>query len=310
MRESLATLGFVGVLAAMPALAASPPQAGPQLPPTPQPAPSAVTGSPDPRAGVLPRRRPRRWSRGVGGDPLRPQRASGGEELRAGVRDAGRAGLRGGGAGDGRPGAGQPKLNFPTRRPSPRRGGDQVHPASPEIHPDITTIAHTVAKPSIVTAPSSAQIQAAYPERALSDQVEGRAAMDCLVLASGKLAPLPDRRRGPAGYGFGQATLDLAGDFLMKPRLLDGEPTDGAMVRLGVNFSTTIPPPRSPSTSSPSRSSPPTAGKRPRRALLQAAPAVWRAPSASPAPLPGPRTGGRPRSAWRRSRPSPRPGIH
>ena len=107
----------------------------------------------------------------------------------------------------------------------------------PQIIPDITRMAHTVAKPEVITQPTAAQIQAAYPERALADQVQGAAAIDCQVMADGKLASCHVAGEIPAGYGFGQATLDLAGEFVMKPRAVDGEPVGGAVVRVGITFS-------------------------------------------------------------------------
>lgn len=106
----------------------------------------------------------------------------------------------------------------------------------PRIDPDITIMGHTMVRPTIVTQPTTAQIQAAYPVRALSDQVEGAAAIDCLVMDDGKLARCQLAAEAPAGYGFGQATLDLASDFVMKPRLVDGEPSPG-VVRVSVKFS-------------------------------------------------------------------------
>jgi TonB family protein len=107
----------------------------------------------------------------------------------------------------------------------------------PQIIPDITRMAHTVAKPDVISQPTAAEIQAAYPERALADQVQGAAAIDCQVMANGKLAGCRVAGELPAGYGFGQAAIDLAGDFVMKPRAVDGEPVGGAIVRVGVNFS-------------------------------------------------------------------------
>jgi TonB family protein len=137
---------------------------------------------------------------------------------------------------------GNPKLNFADERAKPPQD-IEIHFTlrPPEIRPDITTIPHVVARPAIVSAPNNTQIQAAYPERALADQVEGKAAMDCMVMADGKLARCQIAGELPAGYGFGQATLDLAGDFVMKPRTVDGDPVSGATVRVGVAFSTTDP---------------------------------------------------------------------
>jgi hypothetical protein len=131
-----------------------------------------------------------------------------------------------------------PKVNLPDE---PAKPPEQVTIRftlrPPQIIPDITRMAHTQAKPQVITQPTAAQIQAAYPERALADQVHGAAAIDCQVMTDGKLAGCRVAGELPAGYGFGQAVLDLADDFVMKPRSVDGEPVGGAMVRVGVSFS-------------------------------------------------------------------------
>ena len=77
---------------------------------------------------------------------------------------------------------------------------------------------------------------AAYPERALSNQIEGVAAIECAVTAEGRLARCLVSTEQPGGYGFGQATLDLAGDWLLKPRTIDGDPAPTAKVRVGIHF--------------------------------------------------------------------------
>ena len=130
-----------------------------------------------------------------------------------------------------------PKVSLPevaNRPPDDVTVTFRLHP--PRIDPDVTQMGHTEVRPQMVTRPTAAQIQAAYPVRALSDQVEGAAAIDCLVMDDGKLARCQVVAEAPGGYGFGQATLDLAGDFLMKPRLVDGEAAPGAVVRVGVKF--------------------------------------------------------------------------
>jgi TonB family protein len=109
-----------------------------------------------------------------------------------------------------------------------------LHP--PAIAPDISRTPHWVEQPKIVAQPTTAQIQAAYPERALADQVSGAAAIDCAVTTDGKLTDCRVAGEQPSGYGFGQATLDLAGDFVMKPRRIDGDAIAGALVRVGVRF--------------------------------------------------------------------------
>jgi TonB family protein len=135
-----------------------------------------------------------------------------------------------------------PKLNYPDEPSKPPQDVEiKFTLRPPEIRPDITSVAHSVGKPVIVTAPTNAQIQAAYPERALSNQIEGAAAIDCFVTAEGRLSRCQIAGETPAGYGFGQATLDLAGDFVMQPRTVDGDSVAGALVRVGVKFNANDP---------------------------------------------------------------------
>jgi TonB family protein len=111
----------------------------------------------------------------------------------------------------------------------------------PRITPDITAMAHIVTAPEIVTKPTKAQIQAAYPVRALDDQVEGGAVIDCIVNEAGSLEGCRVGAENPPGYGFGQAAVDLAGDFVMKPGRFDGDPVGGRPVRISVAFTTPDP---------------------------------------------------------------------
>jgi len=138
--------------------------------------------------------------------------------------------------------ADNPQLNYPDEPAKPAKQVElhfTLHP--PQVAPDITRMAHVIGKAAIVSSPSGAQIQAAYPERALSNQVEGVGQIDCIVLINGKLSRCQIASENPTGFGFGQAALDLAGDFVMKPRAFDGEAVDGAEVRVGVTFSTSDP---------------------------------------------------------------------
>jgi len=111
----------------------------------------------------------------------------------------------------------------------------------PTISPDITRVAHTFSNPTIVTEPTRAQILAAYPVRALADQLVGGAYIVCMVTETGKLSGCRVDRETPAGYGFGQAALDLATDYVLAPAKVDGEPVGGRQVRIGVAFSAVDP---------------------------------------------------------------------
>ena len=237
MRKSLAALGFVGVVASTPALAA-------QTAPQPAPAPKAAPASTQPDAVLVfyPAA-----ARAAGVEGAAVIRCLHDEHM--GVKNCALVSEAPAGQGFGAAALamaakapGNPKLDFADEPSKPAQDiqvNFTLHP--PEITPDITTMPHVVGKPAIVSAPSNAQIQAAYPERALSNQIEGKAAIDCQVTADGKLAACRIAGELPAGYGFGQATLDLAGDFVMKARTIDGDPVSGATVRVGVAFNSTDP---------------------------------------------------------------------
>jgi TonB family protein len=114
-----------------------------------------------------------------------------------------------------------------------------LHP--PRVAPDITLMAHVASPPRILTKPTDAQIKAAYPVRALSDQVAGGAIITCIVSEQGVLAACRVGREVPDGYGFGQAAVDLAQDFKMAPAQVDGEPVGGAPINIAVPFRTDDP---------------------------------------------------------------------
>jgi|SRR5579883_1599081 len=109
-----------------------------------------------------------------------------------------------------------------------------LHP--PAITPDLSEMGHTLTQPRLATGPTRAQVQAAYPVRALSDGVDGAALIACRLDAKGVLHDCQVAGEQPAGYGFGAAALDLAADFKLTPRLVDGEPVGGAEVRFPVPF--------------------------------------------------------------------------
>ena len=102
--------------------------------------------------------------------------------------------------------------------------------APPYVSPDLTRMAHVMAKPEILAKPTQAQVQAAYPPRALDDQIQGGAILACVATTGGKLVECRVDREAPTGYGFGQAALDLAADFTLKPQLIDGDPVDGPVL--------------------------------------------------------------------------------
>jgi TonB family protein len=129
------------------------------------------------------------------------------------------------------------KLNLPDEKAAPPAETAirfTLHP--PTISPDITQVTHMLSQPSVINQPTRAQIMAAYPVRALSDGLEGRAAMVCEVTEKGGLSGCRVAAESPSGYGFGQAAIDLAGDYLVSPAKLDGEPIPNRPVQVRVAF--------------------------------------------------------------------------
>jgi TonB family protein len=251
MRNSLAALGLAAAFAWTPVLADPPPAA---------PKPAAL--APDPAAAVLAFYPPAAKAAGVEGQAVISCRHN------AHLALTGCAIVSETPAGQGFGQAAlamaakspdNPKLDFADEAAKPPEQvtvAFYLHP--PSISPDITRMGHTLTTPTIVTKPTLAQIQAAYPERALSNQIEGGAIIDCVVMEDGKLARCTVAGEYPTGFGFGQAALDLAVDFVMKPRMLDGVAVGGGPARLGVRFSSNDPTaPLSLDTKKPAAAAPP-----------------------------------------------------
>lgn len=74
-----------------------------------------------------------------------------------------------------------------------------------------------------------------YPQRALDENVSGRALLECLVVADGRLACTVVSEE-PEGYGFGEASLRVARSFRMAPETRDGVPTAGGRVRVPIRW--------------------------------------------------------------------------
>jgi TonB family protein len=84
--------------------------------------------------------------------------------------------------------------------------------------------------------PSGADVDAVYPPRAVKEGVGGTAEMECAATAEGTLGRCRILQETPAGYGFGDATLNLAGKFRMAPKTPDGHSVQGGIVRIPLTF--------------------------------------------------------------------------
>ena len=119
-----------------------------------------------------------------------------------------------------------------------------VDPARPQVlsTPDIRAPAepppktHLITNPNWLSRPTGDELADAYPQRALLAGRSGVVSLACTVLASGALADCSVAEESPGGWGFGAAALGLAKRFRLVPRLEDGSPVGGAMVRIPIRF--------------------------------------------------------------------------
>jgi TonB family protein len=129
------------------------------------------------------------------------------------------------------------QLDDPAKRPTVTFTMRFALKPEPSITPNVLSAPHTVVQPTIAQTPTPADFQRAYPARALDDGVAGAALLDCLVSKAGALTACRIFRETPPGYGFGAAALEVAKNYVMRPRLIDGAPVDDAEVQLPVSFS-------------------------------------------------------------------------
>ena len=84
--------------------------------------------------------------------------------------------------------------------------------------------------------PTGEDIARVYPDRAARDGVDGRAALDCMIKADGRLGDCKVMLEEPAGAGFGEATLRLSTIFRMQSKSSDGIETAGGRIRIPVRY--------------------------------------------------------------------------
>jgi len=99
-----------------------------------------------------------------------------------------------------------------------------------------------IAHPVWAERPSGESFADAYPQAAMRQNVLGDATLDCVVQAGGMLACAPIDEQ-PAGWGFGEAAMQMSHGFRMGERSQEGQVTLGRHVRLPIHFRLSFPEP-------------------------------------------------------------------
>lgn len=88
------------------------------------------------------------------------------------------------------------------------------------------------------SAPSYAEVAAAYPEEAKAKMVGGRVTLNCSFKAEGRLAGCETVNEEPERLGFAKAAKTLYGSFVGPAVLPDGTKTAGMLTQISFTFAT------------------------------------------------------------------------
>ena len=112
-----------------------------------------------------------------------------------------------------------------------------------------------ITRPDWLRKPDANTLARYFPPFATFLELGGFVRMTCTVNTDGTLKDCKVLSEKPAGLGFGEAAIEMAPDFAMRPETLDGTPVNGASVTIPITFATpvraAVPPPVSPPNDGP-----------------------------------------------------------